>query len=195
MNLKTKIKIKYALYYILGIVTLGIILLIAYFYNRLIETCITIVIFYIYRGLFDKQYHSHSIYLCSIISILVFTVVINLEVNISISILSSVVITFILTLLSYYIRDYLDQKVLINTYRTKLNNINVRCIENLTEEELISLMPGIRYGVLHIVYGYLHKPKELNANGYAYRNNISEATLYRYLKQVKTKYESLGLNS
>lgn len=192
MNLKTKIKIKYAMYHILGLLTLAAVLLIAYFNDKIIETSITVVLFYIYRSLFDKQYHSSSVYLCSAISIIVFTIVIHLEVNISISILSSVVITFILTLLSYYLRDYLDNKLLIKTYESKLNKLNVRCIENLTEDELVNLMPSIRYEVLHIVYNYLHRPKELNASGFAYRNNISEATLYRYVKLVKTKYDSLG---
>lgn len=196
MKLKIKIKIKYILYYLLGVATLLVILFIAYIKDRLLETSIIIVLFYIYRHLFEKQFHASSLWLCSFISIIVFIVVVNLEVNISISVFISIILTFIVTLVSYYVRDYLDTKILVNSYKEKLFKLNSKALENLTEDEMISLMPSIKYEIIHIVYEYLHRDKSsLTASGFAYRNNISEATLYRYVKQVKNKYESLGLNS
>ena len=193
MKYQNKLKIKMLGYNILGFIILGIICLIAYFNSKLIETGITIILFYIYRRLFEKQYHASSLYLCGCISILVFIVVIHLEVSITISILFSVILTFIITLISYYIKDYLDNKILVKTYENKLKNINIKALENLTEEEMINLMPSLKYDVIHIVYEYLHRDKScLNASGFAYRNNISEATLYRYVKKVKDKYEELG---
>ena len=196
MKLKIKIKIKYILYYLLGVATLLVILFIAYIKDRLLETSIIIVLFYIYRHLFEKQFHASSLWLCSFISIIVFIVVVNLEVNISISVFISIILTFIVTLVSYYVWDYLDTKILVNSYKEKLFKLNSKALENLTEDEMISLMPSIKYEIIHIVYEYLHRDKSsLTASGFAYRNNISEATLYRYVKQVKNKYESLGLNS
>lgn len=188
-------KIKKLGLYLLSLVTLGVILGIAILNNKAIETSITIVLFFIYRKLFTKQFHASSLYLCAFISIIVFIVIINIEVNLATSILISVVLTFTITLISYFVRDYLDTRVLVKKYRIKLETFDVKCVNNLTEEEMIKLMPSIPYDVIHIVYGYLHKPNTISASGYAYRNNISEATLYRYVKRVKTKYESLGLIS
>lgn len=196
MKYQTKLKIKMLFYNFLGLCIIGIICLIAYLNNKLIETIITIVLFYIYRRLFEKQYHAKSLYLCGIISLIVFTIVIHLEVSVTISILFSIILTFIITLISYYVRDYLDNKILNKQYENKLNSFNSKCIENLTEEELINALPKIKYEVIHIVYEYLHRDKTtITASGFAYRHNISEATLYRYVKQVKQKYENLGLNS
>ena len=160
--------------------------------SKAIETSVVILLFFIYRRMFEKQYHASSLYLCSFISIIVFIVIINIEVSLEISILMSVILTFTITLISYYVKDYLDTKVLVQKYKSKIERYDIKCLENLTEEEMIELMPSIRYEILHIVYGYLHRAKTLTASGYAYRNSISEATLYRYLKQVKSKYESLG---
>ena len=196
MKLKTKIKIKYFLYYLLGVATLLVILFMAYLKERLLETSITIVLFYIYRNLYDKQFHASSLWLCSFISVIVFIIVVNIEASINISILFSIVIMFIITTTSYFVKDYLDNRILVKTYKSKLDSFKHKALENLTEEEMVRLMPKIRYDILHIVYEYLHRDKTtLTASGFAYRNNISEATLYRYLKQVKDKYESLGLNS
>lgn len=192
MKYQTKLKLKKLWFELLGLITLCVIIGFSIFKNKVVETSIVIVLFFIYRRMFEKQYHASSLYLCSFISIIVFIVIINIEVSLTISILMSVALTFIITLISYYVRDYLDTKVLVKKYKSKIERYDVKCLENLTEEEMIKLMPGIRYEILHIVYGYLHKPKNLTASGYAYRNNVSEATLYRYLKQVKSKYESLG---
>ena len=73
----------------------------------------------------------------------------------------------------------------------KLNSTKVKCLENLSEEEMIKLMPNLREDIIHIIYGYLHKPKKVNAEIYAIQNNIGVATLYRYLKLVKDTYEKL----
>lgn len=194
MKLKNKIKLKEFYFQILGLLTLGIILGFAIWKNKAVETSITILLFFIYRRLFEKQYHASSLYLCSLISIIVFIVVIKLETNITISVLTSVMLTFVITLISYYVRDYFDNKILIKRYKEKLEAFSDKCLENLTEDEMIQRMPKVRYEIIHIVYGYLHRGTQ-NASLYAYKNNISEATLYRYVKQVKNKYESLGIDS
>ena len=190
MSYHLKLRLKFLWFNLLGFIILGTICTIAYFNNKLVETSITILLFYLFRNLFEKQYHASSLYLCGLISLIVFFVVVHLEINVATSILYSVILTFIITLLSYFVRDYIDNKLLVKKYEQKLNSLNVKCIENLTEEELIYLMPKVSYETIHIVYGYLHKPKELNASGYAYRNSISERTLYRYINLVKSNYES-----
>ena len=196
MKYQHKLKLKMLGYNILGLIVLGIICLIAFLNEKLIETSITIVLFFIYRRLFEKQYHARSLFLCGVISIIVFTIIIQLEVSISISILFSVILTFIITLISYYVRDYLDNKILIKTYREKLESFNHKALENLTEDEMINLMSKISYEKIHLVYEYLHRNKALiTASGFVYKHNISERTLFRYVKEIKEKYESLGIKS
>lgn len=195
MKLKTKRKLNYILGWMLGIVFILTTLLVAYLYNKLIEVCVTFILYHVYRGLFEKQYHANSVIKCFIITNIVFFILIKLSVKFSISILITVLLTFIFTVLSYYVQEYLDSKILVKMYTKRLLLFDSKCIENLTEDELIKALPKIRYNIIHIVYGYLHRDFGITASGYAYRNNISEATLYRYVKQVKEKYENLGLNS
>ena len=194
MKLRTKRKVKRILSRLLAVLLMLAAILFAYYKDKLIETSISIIVFYIFRHLFEKQWHASSMYACFCATATVLIVLINIEVKITISILSSVIMTFILTLISYYFRDYLDNKLLVKMYKTKLENLNSKSIENLKEDELIKLMPSIKYETIHIVYEYLHREKtSLTASGFAYRHNISEATLYRYVKQVKDKYENLGI--
>lgn len=70
-------------------------------------------------------------------------------------------------------------------------NFNRKTLKNLTEEEMILLMPQIKAEVIRIVYKNLHKPYNQNNEVFAYQNNIGVATLYRYLKAVKRAYKDL----
>ena len=187
MRLRTRRKIRKYLGITLGIIILLFALVISYFENKFLETSICIVLFYIYRGMYEKQFHCKSVYLCAFVSFIVLLIIIHLNVSMAVS----VILTFIITLVSYYIRDYINNKLLIKVYRDKLKVLDNKAIENLTEDEMINLMPDIKYDILHITYDYLHKPKSVSAINFAYKNSISEATLYRYVKQVKNKYESL----
>jgi len=191
MMFKLKLKIKFLFYHLLGFLTVGIILCIAYLFDKLFETLTVMLLFYIYRSMFTKQWHSKSLYLCSFISIIVFSLLIQLELKFSASIIFSIILTFMMTFISYNIRDYLDNKIIIKNYENRLINIPNKCIENLSEDEMVKLLPDVREDIIHIVYGYLHR-EGVTSIGYAMGCGISEATLFRYVKQVKSKYESLG---
>lgn len=191
MMFKLKLKIKFLFYHLLGFLTVGIILCIAYLFNKLFETLTVMLLFYIYRSMFTKQWHSKSLYLCSFISIIVFSLLIQLELKFSASIIFSSILTFMITFISYNIRDYLDNKIIIKNYENRLINIPNKCIENLSKDEMVKLLPDVREDIIHIVYGYLHR-EGVTSIGYAMSCGISEATLFRYVKQVKSKYESLG---
>lgn len=175
------LKCKFISYSLLGIFTLILILGIAVINERFIETSITIICFFIFRNLYDKQYHSKSLLLCSAISVIVFTIVSLLELKINVSILSSVILSFIITTISYYVKDYLDNKT-----------IKQKALENLTLEEMFTLLPNIKHDILIIVYDYLHKGRTLTAYGFARSKNISEPLVYKYLKKVKDAYKNLG---
>ena len=191
MSYQLRLKTKFLMYYLLGIATMVVIAFIAYLNNRLIETSITMVLFFVFKGLFDKQYHCKSLLMCSFVSIIVFTFVSLLELKLSISILASVVITFMINLISYYVRDYLDNRGEITNYKVKFNKMKSKRLEELTEAELLRLLPNIKKDTIHIVYGYIHRNKGITANEYAYKYNISEALMYKYLKQVKDEYKNL----
>ena len=127
----------------------------------------------------------------TIVSIIVFIIVASIEVEKSISILLSVVLAFVITLISSYVKEFIENKILLETYKNKLESVKTKCLENYTEDELIQLMPKIRKDVMHIVYGYLHRENKINAEIYAIQNNIGVATLYRYLKLVRDTYNEL----
>lgn len=188
MNYKIRLKSKFLFYHILGFLTLLIILGIAYIFDKVLETFITIILFYVYRTMFTKQFHAKSLYLCSAISIVVFALIIQLELKFNASIVFSSILTFLIIYLSYTLRDYLDNKIIIKSY-TFIDNR--KCIENLSKDEMIKILPSIREDIIDIVYGYFHR-EALTSIGYAMSCGISEATLFRYVKQVKKKYESLG---
>ena len=191
MKYRSKLKLKFFGYTLLGILTNVIILIIAWLLEREVEVAITMICFLIFRPLYEKQYHAETLFRCSIISIIVFTIIANIEVEKSISILLSVILAFVITLVSSYIKEFIENKILLEAYKNKLESIKTKCLENYTEDELIQLMPKIRKDVIHIVYGYLHRENKINAEIYAIQNNIGVATLYRYLKLVKDTYEKL----
>lgn len=183
---RIKIKSKLFLYQLLGIFTLFVILGVSYLSEKVLETSITIISFFVFRTFFTKQYHSKSLILCSIISTFVFLFVIIIELKINISIIYSIILVLVITTISYYVKDYLDNKDIVNTYKSKK-----KCIENLTLDEMIELMPNIKRDILGIVYGYLHKDRSITAFAYSNSINISEPLLYKYLKKVKDEYKSL----
>ena len=191
MKYRNKLRLKFLGYSVLGILTNALILVIAWLLEREIEVAITMICFFVFRPLYEKQYHAKSLFRCSIISTIVFMIVANIEVEKSISILLSVVLAFVITLISSYVKEFIENKILLKVYIDKLESIKTKCLENLTEEEMIAFMPKIRKDVIHIVYGYLHRENKINAEIYAIQNNIGVATLYRYLKLVRDTYNEL----
>lgn len=184
---KFKIKFKFMLYTLLGLLTLIAVLCIAYTNQKLIETSITIILFFIFRNLYVKQYHAKSLILCALISIIAFIFIILIELRLNTSILFSVLTAFMITLISYYVKDYLDNKEYINTVKL----LKQKSIHNLTLNEMYDLMPNINKEILDIVYGYLHKDRTITAYAYAMSKNISEPLIYKYVKKVKDTYKSL----
>ncbi len=172
--------------------TLVLVLLIAYINERFVETIFVIILFYIYRPLYNKQYHCKSLFMCSIVSIISFAIISHISVSIGISILYSVFISFIVTTVSYLVKDYIETKTLCVEYHNRLMKLTNRStiLENASLQEILDATPKIRKEVVHLVYGYLHRPKGQLAASYAYNNYVSEATLYRYLKLVKDIYEA-----
>ena len=191
MTYKRKLKLKIMWFRTLGVLTHIAILTLSFFYDKFIESIISIVFFYVFSPMFDKQFHSASAYRCSAISIIVFVILNRATLRTGESLFCAMLLTFALTAGSYIVRDILDTTVLVDTYRKKLAKFEHKALENLTENELYEALPNIPYEILQIVYKYIHRPKTISATAFAMRNYISEATLFRYLKKVKTAYEDL----
>lgn len=171
---------------------LCIILFVAYFKTRFIETSLTIVLFFNYRRLFEKQYHASSLYLCSLISVIVFIIIVGFETSLSFSIFISITLTFTLTCISYIIKDYIDKKLFyMRLYRETEVKQALPLLENLGLQEICELLPNLKYSTIKLVYDYLHRDTEMTAIEFADNNNVSEQLIYKYLKQVKTAYEGL----
>ena len=182
--MKLRIRTRLIINRIISVAVIISILVISYLNHKLLETTITMILFYIFRRMFDKQYHSYSIYGCALVSVIVFLIIIALQFNLSESILFSVIITFLVNLISYYVKDYLDTK-------NKVKKMHTKRLEELSEEELLRTLPDIKQDIIHITYNYLHRRKGVTANEFAYNYNISEPLVYKYVKQVKDAYKNL----
>ena len=193
MKLKTRRIIRFLWFYFISLAVLSLILFFRYISHKLLETSITVILFFIFRKLFIKQYHAKSLYLCALISILIFgLIIIPLELNKNISILSPILLTFLVNLISFNIKEYKDNKILLDKYKLKLKTINTKALENITENELYQLLPSIDYRKLKIVYEYLHKPKDISADEFALKYNLSAISIYKYVKFVRDEYSNLS---
>lgn len=110
MKYKLKLKLKLFGYSLLGVLTLISILIYAYYNDRSFEVGITIMFFYLFKRRYEKQYHSSSLFTCSIISFIVFIFVTKSSISLSCSLLFTIILTYIINTVSYYVRDYLDIK-------------------------------------------------------------------------------------
>lgn len=82
MKLKTKRKIKRIIARIVGLLLMIAALLFAYYKDKLIETIISMITFYVFRHSFEKQWHAKSMYECFFVTTIVLIVLINIEVKI-----------------------------------------------------------------------------------------------------------------
>ena len=181
---------------IFAIIVYGSILIVGILFNRYIEATISVIAFHIFRRLDeDKTFHAETHIKCWFVSMVSFLTLMKLSLPLAQSILLNILLAYCLSQVMYYVQDYLDNKILIKHYEKKLNLLSInKCLNNLTLEEMQKLMPHIEFDKLKIVYEYLHRNKETNGTDYAYKNNIGEATLYRYLKQVNKTYQDLCNN-
>ena len=180
MTLKSKRKIKFIISKILGILIIVLTLTIAKLSNKFIETTFSIVIFYVYRNLFKTQWHATSMINCCIITFVILLLIVKIEINIYISCLFSVLLIFFINTISY--------KMCSN--HEILSHKNIR---ELSFDELYAILQDVDYQVVKIAYNYYHKENTKTALEFAYEQNISEATLYRYLRKVKNELKSLDV--
>lgn len=178
MKYKTKWKIKkISIYTSLSLILLLGVLLFAYLNSRIIETSLCVVLFYIYRSAYNKQFHTYSLIQCTVISITVFAIVSAISLPLQLSVFSSILIIYFLTYFSYKLRDLLDKTVLLKYYTEKAEQFKNIPLENAKLDELKEKLIKLNYDIIEIVYGYLHRPKHIKAVAYARKCNIAVSTL------------------
>lgn len=117
MKVTTKIKLKiFALDLAFELIVNSIILTMAYFSNKIVETLLFYLAWRVFRFAVPKIFHFKgktplmSILGCMFCSCLVFGVAIHLMLPIQISIFSSVIVGILMNFILYKIQDYLDLK-------------------------------------------------------------------------------------
>ena len=185
---KIKLKLKFIAYNLLSLITILAILGIAYLNNRTIEILFTIVLFFIFRSQYEKQYHSKSLLTCSFISIIVFYFVSSLSLDINSSILFSIILTYLITTISFYVRDYLDIK--FPTKKKKNSNrqviIEILGKDNLTEERIEEHCNKL--GLINLsetIYLFLNNTLEDTAEILGVDNSTITRRINKFIKESK----------
>lgn len=180
-KMSLRIKFTTILYRILPFVTAFIILFVAYLNERLVETLITMLLFYLYRSMYVKQYHAKSLFLCSGISIIVFTIVTLLNLKLSLSICTSILLTFAITAISYRVKDYMDLQF-VSTHEVDNRTKIVKILNGeVSEEDIIEycLENDLSLKIAETTFLYLNNKLE----DVAEILDIDNSTVVRRVKQ------------
>lgn len=170
---------------IFSIITYGSILIISYFYNKMLEISICIVCFHIFRNFDEKSYHATTSIKCFAISLIVFSVMNSVSLPIEKSIVSTIMLSYILTKIMFLVQDYIDY-----LKEKKLDKDLVR-LENMSIEQLKEMFSEYSDNDIHAIYTCLHKDRSTTYEYIALKHNMSRMTLYRIMKKVKERYQLL----
>lgn len=118
---------------LISIIQFSCILAFAWFNNCLIEMCIIISCFFIFRRNFEKQYHAKNGWFCTLYTIILFFIISNISPDIKTSILIIIVFTYFINLFLYYVRDYLD-------LRDRFKAKKVGLSKGISENELVNII-------------------------------------------------------
>lgn len=167
---------------IFSIITYGSILIISFFYNKMLEITISIICFHIFRKYDTKTYHATTSIKCFIVSIITFFVMNNVTLPIEKSAISAILLSYLLTKIMYYIQDYIDY------LRERKMVKDLKPLEDLSFEELKEVYSEYSDNDIYAIYACLHKDRSVNYENIAMRYNMSRMTLYRIMKKVRNKY-------
>ena len=160
MKVTTKIKLKlFAFDLTFELIVNSIILTMAYFSNKIVETLAFYLSWRVFRFAVPKIFHFKgktpfmSILGCMVCSCLVFGVAIQLMLPISISIFSSVLVGILMNFILYKIQDYLDlkkevAKETINIYKMTEDELRKYAISKHLSEMMIDTL------VLKVIHNY-----------------------------------------
>jgi hypothetical protein len=164
----------------------SIILLVAYFVDKLLLTILFYLPFHIFRVSFPKVFHSKigkpltNIISCGMFSCLAYFIAMRLMLPLNISIFSSVVVGMFINYVLYKIQDGLDQK------KVKAHSLYELC--KMNEEELRTYAVSKKVSemmvdtlVLKLIYNYrwvdIRKERNYTRRGIDYHKKIIEKKL------------------
>ena len=160
MKVTTKIKLKlFAFDLTFELIVNSIILTIAYFSNKIVETLFFYVAWRVFRFAVPKIFHFKgktplmSILGCMFCSSFVFAVAIQLMLPISISIFSSVLVGILMNFTLYKIQDYLDLKKKVAKETINIYEMTEDKLRNYAKSKLLSEMM-IDTLVLKVIHNY-----------------------------------------
>lgn len=160
MKVTTKIKLKlFAFDLTFELIVNSIILTMAYFSNKIVETLFFYLSWRVFRFAVPKIFHFKgktplmSILGCMVCSCLVFGVAIQLMLPISISIFLSVLVGILMNFILYKIQDYLDlkkevAKETINIYKMTEDELRKYAISKHLSEMMVDTL------VLKVIHNY-----------------------------------------
>lgn len=160
MKVTTKIKLKlFALDFTFELTTNLIILFLAYFNNRIVETLLFYLSWRVFRFAVPKIFHFKartplmSILGCMFCSCLCFWIAMKLMLPITVSIFSSVLVGIIINYTLYKIQDYIDLKKqigqqTINIYKMTEDELRKYAISKHLSEMMVDTL------VLKVIHNY-----------------------------------------
>lgn len=125
-----------------SVLQFGVIFAFAWFKNCIFEMAVIYCCFFIFRSLFEKQYHATTTWLCTIYTFAVFFIVSNITPKKELSLLLIICFTYIINCISFLVRDYFDLKDKFKAMKVKIskgidkNKLKEICkFNNLTDLE------------------------------------------------------------
>lgn len=170
---------------IFSIITYGSILIVSFFYNKMLEITISIICFHIFRKYDTKTFHATTAIRCFIVSMIVFIVMNKVSLPMDKSAISAILLSYLLTKIMYYIQDYIEY------LRERKMVKDLKPLEDLSFDELKDIYDEYSDNDIHAIYSCLHKDRSVNYENIAMRYNMSRMTLYRIMKKVRNKYNLL----
>lgn len=176
-----KLKLIDIFYWSLSIGQLLVILILGWYNDRLIEILFSLILFFVFSSLYTKRFHASRLIACSIISIIVYSIMSRIMPSFHMSILLNVLLTYFLTTMSYYIKDYIDLKKEI-----KLDNVPIK-IEDITIPIIAKANPDLESNDCLAIYAFLHRDRHTTAESIAMKHHMSRSTLYRLVDKTLKK--------
>ena len=166
----SKVKLFYS---VVGIVEILAILFVGWINNRLLEVCIIVTLFFIFRSMYEKQWHAETLLKCATYSVIVFFFISIAVPSKNISIMISVLVPFLMTFISYHVTNYFDtlQKLKKKLESMSLDEMKERFTDHTDYE-------------LKAVYSYINRENKL-ADNIAMKYGYSTRQLQRIIKKLK----------
>lgn len=179
-------KLKFAFH---TIIQFGGVVLLGWYFGKLINVLITIPLFFIFRRRYDKTYHARCVNECTIQTLIMFVIILKLNVDIGLSILLTVMITYLNTEILYHIQEYIDLKAIakkINEKKTKTLRQRILAVVPNDEDKIEKLCKG--FGLINLsetIYLYLNNTIEEVAAILEIDSATVNRRVKRFLKTVE----------